>query len=135
MAAVDNSGNVEIKGQGTANITVKAWENDEYLASDAVYTVTVKKKPISIVAGDVKWNPVSKIYDGEKKIQLTGTVVGNTAVKAGDTITVTADAELADNAAGSYAAAKLLSIQAENSNYEVTFDAVGICSKCRVDRT
>lgn len=132
VAAVDNSGNVEIKGQGTANITVKAWENDEYLASDAVYTVTVKKKPISIVAGDVKWNPVSKIYDGEKKIQLTGTVVGNTAVKAGDTITVTADAELADNAAGSYAAAKLLSIQAENSNYEVTFDAVAFAANAEL---
>lgn len=48
ILAVDADGNVTIKGAGTANITVTVAGNDEYAAFEAVLTVKVAKKAISV---------------------------------------------------------------------------------------
>lgn len=81
---------------GDIKIVITADRGDtDYETATAEYTLTVERKTIDI--NDVTWDKVSKVYDGNTGIKLTGTVNG-TSEK------ITIDAEKANVASKDVAA-------------------------------
>ncbi|MFQ7310019.1 MAG: hypothetical protein ACLROY_15650 [Mediterraneibacter sp.] len=76
---VDESGKISLTDKpGTAKILVTAAENDDYAEAVLVYTIVAKPKEITVdLSKDVALNSAEKIYDGDSKIVLAGTIKSN----------------------------------------------------------
>lgn len=131
--AVEKAGVITVKKVGTTNITVSANENDEYTSATASqeYALIVQPKDITIKADQVIWDSLTKVYNGQKNIIVTGKVTKdkNTELVSDDIINVTAEIELASADAGTYQSGKLVSIDttdkeetAANGNYKISLD-------------
>ena len=96
-------GTLTVKGEGTAKITATAAENDNYTEARASYQVTVNKNTIksTITFADFEWNvaDASKVYDGNKKVRITGTLKNADVI---DNVQVTVSAQLEKSDVGSY---------------------------------
>ena len=82
------TGEVTIKGAGTANITATAAQTDTHAKTTVSYTLTVNPKTLS--AGDLKFDTtdLSKTYDGTANSSAKVKVKGASLVKAKDVVTV-----------------------------------------------
>ena len=96
-------GTLTVKGAGTAKITATAEESDNYTEASASYEVTVNKNTIknTITFADFEWNvaDASKVYDGNKKVRITGTLKNADVI---DNVQVTVSAQLKKSDVGSY---------------------------------
>lgn len=96
-------GKLTVKGAGTAKITATAEESDNYTEASASYEVTVNKNTIknTITFADFEWNvaDASKVYDGNKKVRITGTLKNADVI---DNVQVTVSAQLKKSGVGSY---------------------------------
>ena len=96
-------GVLTVKGTGRTDITATAAESDNYTESSASFTIKVNQKPINkkITFADFEWNveKASKVYDGNDKIQMTGTLKNADVI---DEVQVTVNAQLEKSDVGSY---------------------------------
>lgn len=96
-------GKLTVKGEGTAKIIATAAESDNYTEASASYEVTVNKNTIknTITFADFEWNvaDASKVYDGNKKVRITGTLKNADVI---DNVQVTVSAQLKKSGVGSY---------------------------------
>ena len=116
VAAVDENGTVRILKVGSATITAKASETQDYIEKDVSYTLTVEPK--TLTRDDLTYTgSITKVYDGSDSapsdlavfvkpaslvgsdtLAVTGTLQFNSAnVNEADTITFTPDAITAGN--------------------------------------
>lgn len=94
---------LKVKGAGETEITATAAESDNYTKSEAFFTIKVEKKTIDkkITFADFEWNVenLSKVYDGNDEIQMTGTLKNADVI---DKVQVTVNAQLEKSDVGSY---------------------------------
>lgn len=132
--AAEKAGVITVKKVGTTNITVSANENDEYTSAtaDQAYVLNVQAKNIEITAEQITWDPLTKVYNGQSKIIVTGKVTKdkNDGLISDDTIVVTAEIELDSADTGTYQSGKLVSMDttdeeetAANGNYNIFLDS------------
>lgn len=121
-------GKLTVKGEGTAKITATAAESDNYTESSASFTIGVNQKPINkkITFADFEWNveKASKVYDGNDKIQMTGTLKNADVI---DEVQVTVNAQLEKSDVGSYSKFTVTDADSDiklkgANNYEITTD-------------
>ncbi len=89
IATVDASGNVTLKGAGTATITAVAEASAGYARTTISYTLTITPK--TLVADDLEYKSgnKSKTYDGTTTAQeITVGVKSGSLVNSSDTVTV-----------------------------------------------
>lgn len=131
--AAEKAGVITVKKVGTTNITVSANENDEYTSAtaDPAYALNVQAKDIEITAEQITWDPLTKVYNGQSEITVTGKVTKdkNDDLVSDDIIIVTAKIELDSADKGTYQSGKLVSIDttdeeetAANGNYNIFLD-------------
>lgn len=77
VATVDKEGNITPMNAGTVTICATAEKKDNIASASVNYTVTIKKKDLEI--GDITWNAVTKVYDGDQNLKsdLTGTYIND----------------------------------------------------------
>lgn len=132
--AAEKAGVITVKKVGTTNITVSANENDEYTSAtaDQAYVLNVQAKDIEITAEQITWDSLTKVYDGQSEIIVTGKVTKdkNDNLVSDDIIIVTAKIELNSADKGTYQSGKLVSIDttdeeetAANGNYNIFLDS------------
>lgn len=132
--AAEKAGVITVKKVGTTNITVSANENDEYTSATANggYVLNVRAKDIEIAAEQITWDPLTKVYNGQNEIIVTGKVTKdkNDALVSDDIIIVTAKIELDSADKGTYRSGMLVSIDttdkeetAANGNYNISLDS------------
>lgn len=121
-------GKLTVKGAGTAKITATAAESDNYTEASASYEVTVNKNTIknTITFADFEWNvaDASKVYDGNKKVRITGTLKNADVI---DNVQVTVSAQLKKSGVGSYSEFTVTDDDADITlkgadNYKITTD-------------
>lgn len=121
-------GKLTVKGEGTAKIIATAAESDNYTEASASYEVTVNKNTIknTITFADFEWNvaDASKVYDGNKKIRITGTLKNADVI---DNVQVTVSAQLKKSGVGSYSEFTVTDDDADinlkgANNYKITTD-------------
>lgn len=88
VATVDNTGNVTIKGAGTANITATAAQTATYAKTTVSYKLTVSPKTLNASDLEFKTENLSKTYDGTTNSRATVKVKDSSFVKAEDVVTV-----------------------------------------------
>lgn len=88
VATVDNTGNVTIKGAGTANITATAAQTAAYAKTTVSYKLTVSPKTLNASDLEFKTENLSKTYDGTTNSRATVKVKDSSLVKAEDVVTV-----------------------------------------------
>lgn len=121
-------GVLTVKGTGRTDITATAAESDNYTESSASFTIKVNQKPINkkITFADFEWNveKASKVYDGNDKIQMTGTLKNADVI---DEVQVTVNAQLEKSDVGSYSKFTVTDADSDiklkgANNYEITTD-------------
>lgn len=121
-------GVLTVKGTGRTDITATAAESDNYTESSASFTIKVNQKPINkkITFADFEWNveKASKVYDGNDKIQMTGTLKNADVI---DEVQVTVNAQLEKSDVGSYSKFTVTDADSDiklkgANNYETTTD-------------
>lgn len=121
-------GKLTVKGEGTAKIIATAAESDNYTEASASYEVTVNKNTIknTITFADFEWNvaDASKVYDGNKKVRITGTLKNADVI---DNVQVTVSAQLKKSGVGSYSEFTVTDDDADITlkgadNYKITTD-------------
>ena len=121
-------GVLTVKGTGRTDITATAAESDNYTESSASFTIKVNQKPINkkITFADFEWNveKASKVYDGNDKIQMTGTLKNADVI---DEVQVTVNAQLEKSDVGSYSKFTVTDTDSDiklkgANNYEITTD-------------
>lgn len=121
-------GKLTVKGTGRTEITVTAAESENYTESVAFFTIEIKKKTIDkkITFADFEWNveKASKVYDGNDKIQMTGTLKNADVI---DKVQVTVNAQLEKSDVGSYSKFTVTDADSDINlkgadNYEITTD-------------
>ena len=88
VATVDNTGNVTIKGAGTANIIATAAQTATYAKTTVSYKLTVSPKTLNASDLEFKTENLSKTYDGTTNSRATVKVKDSSFVKAEDVVTV-----------------------------------------------
>lgn len=123
-------GVLTVKGVGETKITATAAESDNYTKSEAFFTIKVNQKTIGkkITFADFEWNveKASKVYNGNDKIQITGTLKSDELV-GNDQITVTVNAQLEKSDVGSYSKFTVTDDDSDinlkgTNNYKITTD-------------
>ncbi len=71
VAEVSNTGLVTVKKPGDIAIQVTASATDKYNTSTYTFTAIAQQK---VTMNDLEWQPVSKVYDGNVGITITGSV-------------------------------------------------------------
>ena len=71
VAEVSNTGLVTVKKPGDIEIKVTASATDTYNTSTYTFTAIAQQK---VTMKDLEWQPVSKVYDGNVGITITGSV-------------------------------------------------------------
>lgn len=121
-------GKLMVKGEGTAKIIATAAESDNYTEASASYEVTVNKNTIknTITFADFEWNvaDASKVYDGNKKVRITGTLKNADVI---DNVQVTVSAQLKKSDVGSYSKFTVTDDDSDiklkgANNYKITTD-------------
>lgn len=79
VATVDENGEITLQKAGTAVISAIAERQGNYEKTSVEYTVVVT--PANVEIEDITWDNVSKVYDGNKEIELTGTLKNNQSEK------------------------------------------------------
>lgn len=86
------TGEVTIKGAGTANITATAAQTAAYAKTTVSYKLTVSPKVLTADDLEFDTTDLSKIYDGTTNSRATVKVKDSSLVKADDGVTVTGTA-------------------------------------------
>ena len=71
VAEVNDTGLVTVKKPGDIEIKVTASATDDYNTSTYTFTAIAQQK---VTMNDLEWQPVSKVYDGNVGITITGSV-------------------------------------------------------------
>ena len=92
VAAVDENGTVHILKIGTATITAKASDTQDYTEKKISYTLTVDPK--TLTKDDLTYTgSITKVYDGSDSAPDVGVRVKNGVLVSGDTLPITGSAK------------------------------------------
>ena len=92
VAAVDENGTVHILKIGTATITAKASDTQDYTEKEISYTLTVDPK--TLTKDDLTYTgSITKVYDGSDSAPDVGVRVKNGVLVSGDTLPITGSAK------------------------------------------
>lgn len=102
VVTVDDEGNLEFTGAGTATVTVTLAEGNDpdnpYASITGTVTVTVAPKQISVEKGSAQVTP--RDYDGTTDVEITGAKLEDGSIINNDDAELVATGKLADANAG-----------------------------------